>query len=434
MLDNCEHLVDACAELAEALLRGAPAIRIVTTSREALGVPGETVWRVASLSWPDASTSVDADALFDSEATRLFIERARSLDPTFEATPENAATVARICARLDGIPLAIELAAARIVALSLEQIETRLEDRFRLLTGGTRTAVARQRTLEATMQWSYQLLSDLERQLLSRLSVFPTGWTLEAAEQVCGGDGIDAADILDLVSGLVSKSLVGLERHSVGKRRYRLLETVRQYARERLIETGAADRLRDKHHAFFFNEFRGALPILQSSDQVRCLKRLRLERDNVRAALDWAIAAAPFAENALELAGALFWYWAKHGEFAEGRHWLERALAVNARAPGSLRARGLIGLVHMLYFQGHFVEAAELSAEAVSLGREDGDPWVISFGLFALGILAVELGDLEQAAARTLEALDAAHSSGDPVRHAAPLMGLASHRPIKRGP
>ena len=231
MLDNCEHLVDACAELAEALLRRAPAIRIVATSREALGVSGEDRLAGCLAVIARRLTSVNAEALFGSEATRLFIERAISLDPAFKATPENAATIARICARLDGIPLAIELAAARIVALSVEQIDTRLEDRFRLLTGGTRTAVARQRTLEATMQWSYQLLSDVERQLLSRLSVFPTGWTLEAAEQVCGGDGIDAADMLDLVSRLVSKSLVGLESHGAGERRYRLLETVRQVPR-----------------------------------------------------------------------------------------------------------------------------------------------------------------------------------------------------------
>ena len=307
VLDNCEHLIDACAELAEALLRRAPALRIVATSREPLGVSGETVWRVASLSLPDESTSPSAEALLDSEATRLFIERATSIDAAFTPTPENAATIARICQRLDGIPLAIELAAARITALSVEQIDARLENRFRLLTGGRRTAVARQRTLEATMQWSYQLLSDAERQLLSRLSVFPSGWTLEAAENVCGGDGIDAADMLDLLSRLVSKSLVCLESDVAGERRYRLLETVRQYAHERLIESGGVDRLRDRHLEFFFNEFRGALPTLQGHGQLRGLKRLRLEQDSVRSALEWAIATPPLAEKALELAGALFW-------------------------------------------------------------------------------------------------------------------------------
>lgn len=191
VLDNCEHLIDACAGLAEALLRGAPDLRIVATSREPLRVPGEAVWRVSSLSLPDDQPSPSVDALLQSEATRLFIDRATSIDPTFTPAVENAATIVGICRRLDGIPLAIEMAAARIDTLSVDQIDARLQDRFRLLTGGTRTAVARQRTLEATMQWSYQLLSDPERVLLARLSVFPAGWTLEAAERVCGGDGIN---------------------------------------------------------------------------------------------------------------------------------------------------------------------------------------------------------------------------------------------------
>ena len=257
VLDNCEHLIAACAELVEALLRGAPALRILATSREALGVSGETVCRVPSLSLPEALASVPVDALVDSEATQLFIERASAVDPAFTPTPDNADAIARICRRLDGIPLAIELAAARVVVLSPEQIEARLQDRFRLLTGGARTAVARQRTLEATVDWSYQLLSDVERQLLSRLSVFPAAWTLEAAEHVCGGDGIDEHDVLDLLSRLVSKSLVVVDSEFAGERRYRFLETVRQYARERLVQAGAADRLRERHFEFFFNEFRG---------------------------------------------------------------------------------------------------------------------------------------------------------------------------------
>src|SRR5262249_9446175 len=204
------------------------------------------------LSLPESSASPTAEALRDFEATQLFVERARSIDPAFSVSPEEAATIARICRRLDGIPLAIELAAACVATLSVEQIDSRLHDRFRLLRGGARTAVPRQRTLAATMQWSYQLLSEMERQVLNRLSVFPASWTLEAAEQVCGGDDIDPDDMLDLVSRLVSKSLVGLENQPAGKRRYRLLEIVRQYARERLIETGGSDRLRDKQFEFIF--------------------------------------------------------------------------------------------------------------------------------------------------------------------------------------
>jgi non-specific serine/threonine protein kinase len=425
VLDNCEHLITTCAELVEALLRAAPALRIVATSREALGVSGESVCRVPSLSLPEALALVPVHALVDAEATQLFIKRASAVDPAFKPTPDNADAIARICQRLDGIPLAIELAAARIVVLSPEQIEARLQDRFRLLTGGARTAVARQRTLEATLDWSYQLLSDVERQLLSRLSVFPAGWTLEAAEHVCGGDGINEHDVLDLVSRLVSKSLVVVDGDFAGERRYRFLETVRQYARERLVQAGAADRLRERHFEFFFNEFRGVLPILRHHNQLPCLRRLRIEQENVRAALEWALTSASLAEKGVELAGALFWFWTKRGLFEEGKLWLERALAV-VHAAGGLRARALIGLAHMHTFGGHHVQVGALAAEALSLGREDGDAWVVSFALFLEGLAAFELGDHEQAAARALEARDAANASSEAVQHCGPLLILAN--------
>jgi hypothetical protein len=208
VLDTCEHLIGACADLVEALLREAPSLRVIATSREALGVAGEIVYRVPSLSLPEPAAAASAATSLDSEATQLFAERARTVDPTFAASPANAGAIARLCCRLDGIPLAIELAAARVAILSPEQIEGRLQDRFRLLTGGTRTAVARQRTLEATVDWSYGLLSEEERRLLSRLSVFPATWSMEAAEDVCSGDGIDRHQVLELLSRLVGKSLV----------------------------------------------------------------------------------------------------------------------------------------------------------------------------------------------------------------------------------
>jgi non-specific serine/threonine protein kinase len=207
VMDNCERLIAPCAEIVEALLRTATGLRMVATSREALGVSGETVYRVPSLSVPEPLASVLPEALVDSEATQLFVERASAVDRAFAPTLESADAIGRICRRLDGIPLAIELAAARIVVLSPEQIEARLQDRFHLLTGGTRTAVARQRTLAATVDWSYELLSDDERHLFRRLSVFPAAWTLQAAEHVCTGDGVDEQDVLDLLSRLVSKSL-----------------------------------------------------------------------------------------------------------------------------------------------------------------------------------------------------------------------------------
>jgi len=315
VLDNCEHLIAACAGLVDALLREAPALRIVATSREALGVPGETTWPVPSMSLPEAAT---VDALNEAEATRLFVDRARAAAPTFAVTPGNAATIARICQRLDGIPLAIELAAARIVVLSPQQIEARLEDRFRLLADGSRTVVARQRTLEATVDWSYQLLSDAERLVLGRLSVFPAAWTIEAAEHVCAGDKVDASEVLDLLSRLERKSLVTVDSESTSDRRYRFLETVRQYARARLRDAEDDAHRRDRHFDFYFDEFRGALPILSHHGQLPCLRRLRVEQENVRAALEWGLRSPVLAAKAVELAGALFWFWTKSGLFEEG--------------------------------------------------------------------------------------------------------------------
>jgi predicted ATPase/DNA-binding winged helix-turn-helix (wHTH) protein len=427
VLDNCEHLIASCAELVDAMLRGAPALRILATSREALGVSGETVCRVPSLSLPDALAAVPVDALIESEATQLFIERATAVDPAFRPTPENADAIVRICRRLDGIPLAIELAAARVVVLSPAQIEVRLQDRFRLLTGGARTAVARQRTLEATVDWSYELLSDVERHLLSRLSVFPASWTLEAAEHVCGDDDINQHDVLDLLSRLVGKSLVVVDGEFAGERRYRFLETVRQYARERLVQGGGANRLRERHFEFFYNEFRGVLPILRHHHQLPWLRRLRIEQENVRAALEWALTSSGLAEKGVELAGALFWFWTKRGLYEEGKLWLEQALAVGHVANG-LRTRVLIGLAHMHTFRGRHVEVGALATEALSLGREDGDGWAVTFALFLQGLAAFELGDHERAAALAVEARNSADACGDieNVQHSGPLLILAN--------
>jgi len=426
VLDNCEHLIASCAELVEALLRGAPKLRIVATSREALGVSGESVHRVRSLSLPEVLPSLSAAALADAEATQLFLERASAVEPAFRPTPDNVDAIANICRRLDGIPLAIELAAARVVVLTPEQIETRLQDRFRLLTGVARTAVARQRTLEATLDWSYQLLSDVEKQLLSRLSVFPASWTLEAAETVCAGGGIERHDILELLSRLISKSLVMADSECTGGRRYGLLETVRQYARERLAEVSAAERLRERHFEFFFNEFRGALPVLSHHGQLPCLRRLRIEQENIRAALDWALRSPVKAEQGVELAGALFWYWTKCGLFEEGTRWLELAIGRAADVPKLVRARALIGLANLHWFQGRHVDVDARAAEALSLGRDLGDAWVVSFALFLQGTAAFERGDHELAEERSRGALDAADLSDDDVLHGPPLLVLGN--------
>ena len=406
LFDTCEHLIDGCAELAEALLRAAPALRIVATSREALGVPGETVYRVPSLSLPEPSTLCSPEMLDDFEATALFIERATAIQPDFEVYRDATGPITAICRRLDGIPLAIELAAAQVACLSPEKIEARLADGF--LTTGTRTSVARHRTLDATVKWSYQLLSEREQLLFGRLSVFPTSWTLETAEHVCGGDGIDRAHMLDLLSGLVSKSLVTVGSAGHEARRYRFLETVRQYAHARLTEAGAVSGLRDGHFAFFHHEFQDALHTLSGPNQVACLRRLQSEQENLRAALEWGLSSPALGEKAVELAGALFWFWTKRGLFAEGRQWLERAAAVPAARV--LRARVALGLGHMDYFQGR--NATARNDELLAWGREEGDTQLVSYALFGHGLTKFECGAFEEAAALAVAAREAA---GDEV-------------------
>jgi non-specific serine/threonine protein kinase len=421
--------VTPCAELVRALLTRAPAVRIVATSREPLGVAGEIVYRVPSLLTPELTPSLTTDALATFEATQLFLERARGLEPAFAPTPENAATIVRICRRLDGIPLAIELAAGRIVVLSPEQIERRLQDRFRLLTGGARTAVARQRTLEATVDWSYRLLSRSERELLARMTVFPATWTLEAAEQICSGDGVEAHDILDLQAQLVDKSLVVAET-GFGDRRYRLLESIRQFVRARDLEPDGIDRLSVRHFDFFFHEFRGAFHRTRHHEQLHWLRRLQVEQDNVRAALDWGLSSPAGADKAVELAGALFWFWSKRGLYEEGRLWLERAVALGCDIPPLLRARALIGLTHMHHFEGRPFD--DVIAEAVAIGRQEGDAWTTSFAVFMQALAALERNDYAQATALASESERISRSCEEPEQPSGPLMVLA-HLAVHNG-
>jgi len=421
VLDTCEHLVGTCADVVEMLLHEAPGLRILATSREALGVPGEVIYRVPSLSVPDSTASIDT--VLESDAGRLFLDRARAADPAFELSTRNAAAVARICRRLDGIPLAIELAAARVGMLAPEELEPRLEDRFRLLTGA-RTAVARHRTLEATVEWSFQLLTDRERLLLNRLSVFPASWTLEAVEQVCSDEAVQASDMPDLLSRLVNKSLVVIERGTEGRFRYRLLDSVRDYAKARIAEHGGITAWRERHFKYVFDRFRGSQPVLRGADQQSRLDQLRVEQENVRAALDWAFDPSGAAACGAELAAALFWFWTKQSLFEEGRRWLQQAVDVPA-AP-RVRARALIGLAHMYHFQGDQTRVAGLGAEAMCVGRESGDEWAVSVGHFLQALASFELGDLDRARANALLALTGADACGDLIERGGPLMILAN--------
>src|SRR5262245_13629283 len=284
VLDNCEHVVVACAELAQHLLQACPGLRILATSRESLGIAGERVWRVPSLSLPAAEADTSFEHIAQSEAVRLFAERAASVLPGFALTERNAPAVARLCLRLDGIPLALELAAARVTVLPVEQLAERLDDALRLLTAGSRTAPARQQTLRATLDWSYGLLTDREQRLFDRLSVFAGGWTLEAAEAVCAGEGIEHGQVLELVARLVDKSLVVVERGADEGAYYRMPEPIRQYAEERFGPDRATEVIRRSHATYFLTLAERAEPGLSGPDQRTWLDRLERDLDNLRAA------------------------------------------------------------------------------------------------------------------------------------------------------
>ena len=339
ILDNCEHLVDGCAEFAGTLLQRAGDVRVLATSQEALGIAGETVHRVASLMVPDSPQS-PKEALTSCPAVRLFVERAAMVQPGFVLADENAVAVAQITRSLDGIPLAIELAAARINVLSAEQIADRLDDSFRLLTRGRRTDLPRHQTLRGAVEWSYQLISEPERLLFDSLSVFRGGFTLEAAEEVCSGDGLESYEVLDLLSQLVDKSLVVVEEGPEGVARYRLLEVLRLYGTERLAEAGRTEDVRGRHAAFFMSMAEKALPEMFSSQQVAFLNRLESDYDNFRAAMGWAL-ESDNGEIALKIASALTYFWVAHRHVGDGQYWLERAVLHSEDATSAVRAVGL---------------------------------------------------------------------------------------------
>ena len=347
ILDNCEHIVDACAELADTLLQRAPEVRVLATSQEALGIAGETVHRVPSLPVPDSPQS-PVEALTKCAAVRrLFVDRAATVQPGFVLTDENAGAVAQITQSLDGIPLAIELAAARANVLSAEQIAERLDDRFRLLTRGVRTALPRHQTLRGAVEWSYQLLSEPERLLFDRLSVFRGGFTLEAAEEVCSGDGLESSEVLDVLSQLVDKSLVVVGEGLEGESRYRLLEVLRLYGAERLAETGRTQDVRGRHASYFLTMAETASPELFTAKQVAWLDRLESDYENFRAAMAWAL-ESDHGETALRITSALTWFWIYHRHVSDGQDWLERAVLHSGGVPSRVRALGLarVAMLH----------------------------------------------------------------------------------------
>jgi predicted ATPase/class 3 adenylate cyclase/Tfp pilus assembly protein PilF len=423
VLDNCEHLLSACAQLADRLLRACPNLRILATSREALGLLGEQTYRVPSLSLPDPSQLPSLERLQEYEAVQLFADRAALTQPAFAVTPANARALVQVCQRLDGIPLAIELAAARVKALPVEKIAERLDDMFRLLTGGSRTALPRQQTLRAAIDWSYHLLSEPEQRLLRRLSVFAGGWTLEVAEAVCAGAGIEEEDVLDLLTALVEKSLVQYEAPATGdsgcgEARYRLLETVRQYSRDRLLQAGEAEVVRGGHLEFFLGLAERAEPELYGAYQGEWLERLELEHDNLRAALEWGWGSEP--ASALRLAGALGGFWDVRGHWSEGREALEREV----EAPGEVRAKALQRAGWLAQRQGVHERAKGLSEASLALSRELGDKRGIAASLNTLGFVAWRRGDYPAVRALLEESLAVWRELGDPSRIAGSLSNL----------
>jgi predicted ATPase/class 3 adenylate cyclase len=424
ILDNCEHLIEACAQTADSLLHAAPRLKIVVTSRETLGIAGETAYRVPSLPLPNPRQLQDLDALAQNDCVHLFMDRALAAYPSLRIKEKNAPAIADICRRLDGIPLAIELAAARTKVFPPEEIATRLDDRFRLLTGGSRTALERHQTLFALIEWSHNLLSEAERVLLRRLSVFAGGWSFEAARIVHGESLGD--DVLDLLTHLVDKSLVAVDE-GTEEARYRLPETIRQYARDKLFESGEAEEVRDRHLEFFLRFAEIAEPKLRGQEQLAWLDRVETEHDNLRTALAWSLESGK-SDRALRLAGALYYFWVLRGYLSEIQRWLEDALALAEREQSKKVAAGKYTPTHTekaqrakaLYAAGmpylaslKLERARTVVEESLSLWRELGDKWWMAVTLGLAGLILGMDGDLQTAYAGLEEGVSLAREVED---------------------
>jgi predicted ATPase/DNA-binding CsgD family transcriptional regulator len=402
ILDNCEHLLASCATLSAALLQQCAHLQILATSRESVGVAGELHWRVPSLAAPTDEPLATAE-LRKYAAVELFVTRVQATLPHFALTEENAQTVGRICARLDGIPLALELAAGRARALPVDVIADRLDHRFHLLTSANRTTAPRQQTLAATIAWSHDLLTDDERRLFRRLSVFAGGWTVDAAETICAPDDSAGGEVLDLLTRLIDKSMVVVQGGASGVERYRLLETLRQYGQERLAESGEADAIRDRHFAYYLALVKTAhAEVAAPRQRDGWLKRLDADNDNIRTALTWGSARDPRA--ALRLAVDLSWYWWYRRRHLEGVRWQETLFA---SAPGDtqLQARALahIGLLAREYGDLERAQLAlsEAKARFDALGNRRGQAHVLNT-LTLLYLGQEQLADARSAARECL--------------------------------
>lgn len=434
LLDNCEHLIDACAQLAMVVLAGCPGVQILATSREPLRVSGERVWRVPPLELPDLHRVPSSEDLYRSEAVRLFCERAALVQPDFTLSEQRVPLVTEICRRLEGLPLAIELAAARLAALTLEQLAQALGDPLRLLAGASRTPSPRQRTLRATLDWSYALLSEPERALLRRLAVFAGGGTLAAIESVVPGSGLQREQVWDLLFQLVEKSLVVTDA-SDPDGRYRLLETVRQYAAERLAEAGEVEALRARHATCYLALAEEAEPALRGPEQSVWFARLEREHHNLRAAL------ARFLERreawaGLRLAGALWWFWYMHAHYREGSEWLTRFLAL-ARSEGAreveapVLAKALLGAAVLLWRAGALRDALARCDASLALYRRSGDQGGAAWALVFRAHIASAFGDQAAALAALEESVALFRRVDDPAGLARALNSLGDEARLR---
>jgi predicted ATPase len=442
-LDNCEHLIEACAEVSRKLLVSSPGLRLVITSREPLRVAGETVWRVPPLSAMSVTTSGGAKAGNQNEAVRLFAARAAAACPDFTVGPDNVQAVAAVCRALDGLPLAIELAAAWIRVLSVDQICARLGNRFALLTTGDRSASPRQRTLQATIEWSYALLTEREQTLFRRLSVF-AGWSLEMAEQVCADDDIPAGDMLGLTAALVDKSLVVLDPEALGQARYRMLDTIREYAAARLADAGESSRLELALRDYVLRTAEDSLAIGMAqvpvpwADRVDCSRRYVVDEGNITQVLTWCLSYDD-TEIGLRICIAVSPRWLVWGLFAEGGEWLDAFLDHRPVAPAP-RIRGAALVARAQVAAVSDPAAAEtLAEEGLALCRDTGEQfWTavaleevgarpeIARCLAGLGRVALDLAAVEQARRHLTRSLKLSQAAGTRIGVARGLEALAT--------
>jgi len=424
VLDNCEHLSSAAADLAQAILAAGPRVSVLATSREGVGVPGERLVPVRSLTFPAASAGGTAAAVDRYDAVRLFVDRAQAVAPRFQLDEQSAATVAEICRRLDGIPLAIELAAARTKVLSVQEIRARLDDRFRLLIGGSRS-VGRQQTLLAAIQWSHDQLAADERQVLRRLSVFTGGWTLEAAVAVAG-DGSDEYTMLDVLARLADHSLISTQTSSAGTTRYGMLESVRLYAQERLGDSGEAAATRDRHLAYFLALARVAEPALAEREQLRWMSRLRDDFENLLAAHAWCDHAEGGARSGLELVTALRGFLSESGLWVLGHQLLSHALArPGAQEANRARGRALGARGSIVFFLGRYEESMADAQESLAIARQLNDDEQAAFALWVIGFAHLACGHLREARTMFEQSLELSRGGRNALQATRPLIGLA---------